>query len=89
MSRASTKWRVVVCASSTCLQVRCQAFEIIDAVSKGVLDGGHHVSAYWYGRTRVLRSSARASERAPRDRLTWIYKGGGQELWNKLTAKLA
>ena len=25
-------------------------FEIIDAVSKGVLDGGHHVSGYWYGK---------------------------------------
>jgi TRAP-type mannitol/chloroaromatic compound transport system substrate-binding protein len=27
-------------------------FEIIDAVSKGVLDGGHHVSGYWYGKNK-------------------------------------
>src|SRR5260221_3294409 len=26
-----------------------KAFDLIDAVNKGVLDGGHGVSAYWYG----------------------------------------
>jgi TRAP-type mannitol/chloroaromatic compound transport system substrate-binding protein len=30
-----------------------KTFEIMDAVSKGVLDGGHHVSGYWYGKSKV------------------------------------
>ena len=25
----------------------------MDAVSKGVLDAGHHVSGYWYGKSKV------------------------------------
>ncbi|MGA0898438.1 MAG: C4-dicarboxylate ABC transporter, partial [Burkholderiaceae bacterium] len=65
-------------------------FEIIDAVSKGVLDGGHHVSAYWYGKNKsaALFGTSPVSGATPEIGLTWIYKGGGQELWNKLTAKL-
>ena len=30
-----------------------KAFEVQDAVSKGVLDGGHLVPAYWYGKNRA------------------------------------
>ena len=29
-----------------------KAFEVQDAVSKGVLDGGHLVPAYWYGKNQ-------------------------------------
>jgi TRAP-type mannitol/chloroaromatic compound transport system substrate-binding protein len=36
-----------------------QAFQIQDAVNDGVLDGGHHVCAYWYGKTRPRRCSVR------------------------------
>ena len=31
-----------------------KAFDLIDAVSKGVLDGGHGVNAYWYGKNSAL-----------------------------------
>ena len=65
-------------------------FEIIDAVSKGVLDAGHHVSAYWYGKNKsaALFGTSPVSGATPEIGLTWIHKGGGQQLWDKLTAKL-
>ncbi|MFZ9724186.1 MAG: TRAP transporter substrate-binding protein [Burkholderiaceae bacterium] len=65
-------------------------FEIIDAVSKGVLDAGHHVSAYWYGKNKsaALFGTSPVSGATPEIGLTWIYKGGGQQLWDKLTSKL-
>ncbi len=65
-------------------------FEIIDAVSKGVLDGGHHVSAYWYGKNKsaALFGTSPVSGATPEIGLTWIYQGGGQQLWDKLVAKL-
>ncbi|MCH9847753.1 MAG: C4-dicarboxylate ABC transporter, partial [Betaproteobacteria bacterium] len=28
-------------------------FEVTDAVSKGVLDAGHTVAVYWYGKSKV------------------------------------
>ena len=28
-------------------------FEVMDAVSRGVLDGGHTVPVYWYGKSKV------------------------------------
>src|SRR6476661_931662 len=30
------------------------AFQLIDAVSKGTLDGGHGVVAYWYGKNHAM-----------------------------------
>jgi len=67
-----------------------KAFEIIDAVSKGVLDGGHHVSGYWYGKSKVasLFGTGPVSGATPEIGLSWIQKGGGQQLWDELTAKL-
>lgn len=64
-----------------------KAFEIIDAVSKGVLDGGHHVSGYWYGKNKSasLFGTGPVSGATPEIGLSWIHAGGGQELWNKLT----
>ena len=32
-------------------------FEITDAVSKGVLDAGHQVPVYWYGKSKVRPES--------------------------------
>ncbi|MFZ9244178.1 MAG: TRAP transporter substrate-binding protein [Burkholderiaceae bacterium] len=65
-------------------------FEIIDAVSKGVLDAGHHVSGYWYGKNKSasLFGTGPVSGATPEIGLSWIYKGGGQQLWDKLTTKL-
>ncbi|MFT6698356.1 MAG: TRAP-type mannitol/chloroaromatic compound transport system substrate-binding protein [Polaromonas sp.] len=65
-------------------------FEIIDAVSKGVLDGGHHVSGYWYGKSKVasLFGTGPVTGATPEIGLSWIHVGGGQQLWNKLVAKM-
>ncbi len=65
-------------------------FEIIDAVSKGVLDGGHHVSGYWYGKSNVasLFGTGPVTGATPEIGLSWIHVGGGQQLWNKLVAKM-
>ncbi len=67
-----------------------KTFEIMDAVSKGVLDAGHHVSAYWYGKSKVasLFGTAPPTGATPEIALAWIQRGGGQELWDKLMAKL-
>jgi TRAP-type mannitol/chloroaromatic compound transport system substrate-binding protein len=67
-----------------------KAFEIMDAVSKGVIDGGHHVSGYWYGKSKVasLFGTGPVSGATPEIGLSWIMQGGGQQLWDKLVAKL-
>jgi TRAP-type mannitol/chloroaromatic compound transport system substrate-binding protein len=67
-----------------------KAFEIMDAVSKGVLDGGHHVTAYWYGKSKVasLFGTGPVTGATPEIALSWIYLGGGQQLYEKLLAKL-
>ena len=65
-------------------------FEIIDAVSQGVVDGGHHVSGYWYGKSKVasLFGTGPVSGATPEIGLSWIHQGGGQQLWEKLVGKL-
>jgi TRAP-type mannitol/chloroaromatic compound transport system substrate-binding protein len=65
-------------------------FEIIDAVSNGVLDGGHHVSGYWYGKNKSasLFGTGPVSGATPEIGLSWIHAGGGQQLWDKLVAKM-
>jgi TRAP-type mannitol/chloroaromatic compound transport system substrate-binding protein len=65
-------------------------FEIIDAVSKGVLDAGHHVSGYWYGKNKSasLFGTGPVSGATPDIGLSWIQAGGGQQLWDKLVAKM-
>jgi TRAP-type mannitol/chloroaromatic compound transport system substrate-binding protein len=67
-----------------------KTFEIMDAVSKGVLDAGHHVSGYWYGKSKVasLFGTGPVSGATPDIGLTWILQGGGQQLWDKLVAKM-
>ena len=65
-------------------------FEIIDAVSKGVLDAGHHVSGYWYGKNKSasLFGTGPVSGATPDLGLSWIQAGGGQQLWDKLVTKM-
>jgi len=37
------------------------AFELIEAVSRGTLDGGHGVPAYWFGRNRASSQASMTS----------------------------
>jgi len=65
-------------------------FEVMDAVSKGVLDGGHTVPVYWYGKSKVasLFGSGPINGCDAHQTLAWIYRGGGLALYNELLAKL-
>jgi TRAP-type mannitol/chloroaromatic compound transport system substrate-binding protein len=65
-------------------------FEVMDAVNKGVLDAGHHVPVYWYGKSKVasLFGSGPINGCDAPQTLAWIYRGGGLELYNELLQKL-
>ena len=62
------------------------AFELIEAVSRGTLDGGHGVPAYWFGRNRAssLFGTGPSFGLDAQGVLAWIHYGGGQELYNEL-----
>ena len=66
------------------------AFGLIDAVSKGTLDGGHGVLAYHYGKQNALAlwGSGPAFGMDGNTLLSWHRYGGGKELLNKLYASL-
>jgi TRAP-type mannitol/chloroaromatic compound transport system substrate-binding protein len=59
-----------------------KAFDLLDAVSKGTLDGGHGVNAYWYGKNSAvaLWGSGPAFGMDPNMVLAWHYYGGGKDL---------
>jgi TRAP-type mannitol/chloroaromatic compound transport system substrate-binding protein len=65
-------------------------FEVMDAVSKGVLDGGHTVPVYWYGKSKVasLFGSGPINGCDAQQTLAWIYNGGGLQLYQELLGKL-
>jgi TRAP-type mannitol/chloroaromatic compound transport system substrate-binding protein len=62
------------------------AFELIEAVSRGTLDGGHGVAAYWFGRNRAvsLFGTGPSFGLDADGVLAWIHYGGGQELYHEL-----
>ncbi len=63
-----------------------QAFQIQDAVSDGVLDAGHHVTAYWYGKHKAasLFGTGPVFGTDAGQILAWIHFGGGKELYEEL-----
>ena len=65
-------------------------FEVMDATSKGVLDGNHSVPVYWYGKSKAasLFGSGPINGMDAHQTMAWIYRGGGIELYNELLAKL-
>jgi TRAP-type mannitol/chloroaromatic compound transport system substrate-binding protein len=62
------------------------AFQMLDAVSSGILDGGHGVAAYWYGKNKAfsLFGTAPAFGWDADELLGWIRFGGGQALYDDL-----
>ncbi|WP_371346678.1 TRAP transporter substrate-binding protein [Ancylobacter sp. IITR112] len=62
------------------------AFQMLDAVSSGILDGGHGVAAYWYGKSKAfsLFGTAPAFGWDADELLGWVRFGGGQELYDDL-----
>jgi len=66
------------------------AFGLLDAVSKGTLDGGHGVLVYHYGKQTALAlwGSGPAYGMDANMLLSWHKYGGGRELLNKLYASI-
>ena len=67
-----------------------QSFQVMDAVNKGVLDAGHQVAVYWYGKSKVasLFGTGPVFGQNANQGLAWIYYGGGLEMYNELLKEL-
>jgi TRAP-type mannitol/chloroaromatic compound transport system substrate-binding protein len=63
-----------------------KAFDLLDAVAKGTLDGGHGVVAYWYGKNSALAlwGSGAACGMHPNMVLAWHYYGGGKQILDEV-----
>ncbi|MBK0398872.1 TRAP transporter substrate-binding protein DctP [Limibaculum sp. M0105] len=63
-----------------------KAFQIQDAVNDGVLDAGHHVTAYWYGKNKAasLFGTGPVFGADASQMMAWIQYGGGKELYDEL-----
>ena len=66
------------------------AFQLLDAVSKGTLDGGHGVIAYWYGKNTALAlwGSGPAFGMDANMVLAWHNYGGGKALVDEIYRSL-
>lgn len=63
-----------------------KAFDLLDGVSKGTLDGGHGVLAYWYGKNSAMAlwGSGPAFGMDPNMLLSWHEYGGGRALLEEI-----
>ena len=66
------------------------AFQLLEAVAKGTLDGGHGVLAYHYGKNSALAlwGSGPAFGMDPNMVLAWHYYGGGEALLEEIYKSL-
>jgi len=62
------------------------AFQMQDAVHAGILDAGHGVCAYWYGKNKAfsLFGTPPALGWEANNFLGWMNYGGGYDLYNEL-----
>ena len=62
------------------------AFQLQDAVHSGVLDAGHGVCAYWYGKHKAfsLFGTPPSLGWDAMSMLAWFYAGGGERLYYEL-----
>lgn len=67
-----------------------KAFDLIDAVHKGILDGGHGVSAYWYGKNSAysLFGTGPSFGMDANMLLGWFTYGGGRKFYDELQATM-
>jgi TRAP-type mannitol/chloroaromatic compound transport system substrate-binding protein len=66
-------------------------FEVLDAVHKGVIDGGHTAPAYWVGKNRAATLFGPAPG-GPfgmdmLDYMGWLYEAGGLDLYREFYQK--
>jgi TRAP-type mannitol/chloroaromatic compound transport system substrate-binding protein len=83
---AGGRLRIEVLASGSVVP----AFQLLDAVNKGTLDGGHGVVAYHYGKANSLAlwGSGPAYGMDPNMVLAWHYYGGGKALLEEIYKSL-
>ena len=64
------------------------AFEIFDAVSRGIAELGHGSAYYWKGKNESLQFFSTVPFGLTANEMNaWLYYGGGQELWQKAYSK--
>jgi TRAP-type mannitol/chloroaromatic compound transport system substrate-binding protein len=63
-----------------------KAFDLLDAVHRGLLDGGHGVAAYWYGKNAAysLFGTGPSFGMDGQMFLAWYKYGGGKALYEEL-----
>ena len=63
------------------------AFESFDAVSRGTAEMGHGASYYWKGKSEAAQFfSAVPFGLTAQEMNSWLYHGGGMELWREVYA---
>jgi TRAP-type mannitol/chloroaromatic compound transport system substrate-binding protein len=62
------------------------AFQLLDAVHAGTLDGGHGVSAYWFGKNKAfsLFGTTPPWFNDANHLIGWFYYGGGEAMYKEL-----
>jgi TRAP-type mannitol/chloroaromatic compound transport system substrate-binding protein len=67
-----------------------KALEVHDAVLSGTLDGGHGVTAYWYGKHKAysLFGTPPAWGWRANQMIGWMKYGGGQALYDELVQQI-
>jgi TRAP-type mannitol/chloroaromatic compound transport system substrate-binding protein len=67
-----------------------KALEVQDAVISGTLDGGHGVTAYWYGKSKAasLFGTPPAWGWRANQMVAWMNYGGGQALYDELVQQV-
>ena len=62
------------------------AFQVIDAVSDGVLDAAHSVPVYWYGKDKAasLFGTGPVFGGSATTMMSWFYEGGGYDFYQRL-----
>jgi len=64
------------------------AFEIFDAVSRGIAELGHGSAYYWKGKNESLQFFSTVPFGLTANEMNaWLYYGGWQELWQKAYSK--
>jgi TRAP-type mannitol/chloroaromatic compound transport system substrate-binding protein len=64
------------------------ALQVIEATSKGVIDGGHGIPAFWFGKNTAFALYGTGPDfgMSANELLGWIEYGGGKELYAEIQA---
>lgn len=64
------------------------ALQVLEAVHKGIIDGGHGLPAYWFGKNTAfgLYGAGPDFGMDANQLMGWVEYGGGKELYNEILA---